>query len=466
MEARKINEPTTAITLLHNEDAEKSILSIIAKYPSSFSIVREKIDVNAFYEEKNRKIFDCMKRIADKGEEITITRIMIEAQKQYPELAPYDISDATMMFDCGSDVVPILNEIKCLKDKRELMTIGNDIMNESQDYSQDSTSIIARARKSLDRIDSSNTQHIYTLADSISNVSKIVMDNQSQETMHKGTHTGFDWFDNKGGFQATDLIIVAAESSQGKTSFALSVINNAIASGAKIAFYSMEMTKEQLAARLLAMNTNISSGDILNRRLNDSEYKSVNNAMCNLTAKFGSNIYFDDRSTSNLDNIIASIRAMKMRYNIEGVVIDYLQILRPERGMSKEQFIGEAARRLKDIAKELEIWVMALSQLSRDRDNPEPNVNRLRDSGQINEASDLTILIYRPEAVVPYSPARTFPSPYKDKSTNGTAMVTIAKGRNVGLGSFLCRFNSATTHFYQDVDIPTTQLEPQAGGLL
>ena len=114
--------------------------------------------------------------------------------------------------------------------------------------------------------------------------------------------------------------------------------------------------------------------------------------------------------------------------------------------------MGDVSRRLKNLAKELNIWIIALSQLSRDRDNPRPNLNRLRDSGQIGEAADLIALVWRPEVL---QVRTSYPEPFRDVSTHGTAMIDVAKGRNTGIYSFICGFNADTTCFY---DIPSREL--------
>jgi replicative DNA helicase len=141
---------------------------------------------------------------------------------------------------------------------------------------------------------------------------------------------------------------------------------------------------------------------------------------------------------------------MKIKYGIKGVIVDYLQILNVNmKGANKEQQMGDVARRLKNIAKELDIWVIALSQLSRDSQNPAPSIARLRDSGQIAEAADMVILIYRPEIY-----GKKYPDEFSDKSTENTALIDVAKGRNTGLMKFLVGFDSKTTNFYEMDRVP------------
>jgi len=120
------------------------------------------------------------------------------------------------------------------------------------------------------------------------------------------------------------------------------------------------------------------------------------------------------------------------------------------KGANAEQQMGDVARRLKNLAKDLDIWIIALSQLSRDQQSPEPTMNRLRASGQIAEAADIVCLVYRPEEY-----GRRYSGEFADKETKGTAMLHFAKGRNIGTMKFMCGFDGATTRFYELDDIPS-----------
>lgn len=132
-----------------------------------------------------------------------------------------------------------------------------------------------------------------------------------------------------------------------------------------------------------------------------------------------------------------------MRRGIKGVVIDYLQLLHiKDARMSREQVVAQCARTLKNLARELDIWIILISQLSRDSHNPVPCMSRLRDSGQIEEAADMVLLIYRP------AEGASFPPPFRDVPTVGRAMVIVGKGRNTGTGSFICGFRAVNTFFF------------------
>ena len=197
------------------------------------------------------------------------------------------------------------------------------------------------------------------------------------------------------------------------------------------------------------MQSGVSSSDIMYKRLNADQYDMIDKGIGRIS---GTKIYFDDRSTSNIDNIINSIRSLKLKHDIDGAVVDYIQMLSINmRGASVEQLMAECARRLKNLAKELDIWIIALSQLARNNDNPEPSLTRVRASGQINEAADNTILIYRPEIY-----GKFYKEPFQNVSTKGTAQIEVAKGRNIGLTKFIVNFIPELTLFKDCSDnLPT-----------
>lgn len=201
------------------------------------------------------------------------------------------------------------------------------------------------------------------------------------------------------------------------------------------------MTGEQLTARIVSMQSGVSASTMTYGKPSVSDRERIKTAVDILQKD---NLIFDDRSTSNIDNILGSIRRMKIRYNIDGAVIDYLQILNVnmKSTVNKEQQMADVARRLKNLAKELQIWIIALSQLNRDRDNPEPTIDRLRDSGQIAEAADTVMLVYRPEYY-----GRKFPKPFETKETHNAALIDVCKGRNTGTMKFICRFVPELTLF-------------------
>lgn len=255
-----------------------------------------------------------------------------------------------------------------------------------------------------------------------------------------GIRTGLKkWDSHMGGLQPSDLVIIAAETSQGKTSLALSIAYNAaINEAAKVAIFSFEMSELQLTARLASIESKISSKKLLFSPLQNYEFEQLNSRLQYLP---NANIYIDDCSNSSIDYLISGIKVAHMQYGIHVVVIDYLQLVKDASKKGDESEIASNVRRLKNVAKELNITVILLSQLRREQ-NPKPTMNRLRGSGQIEEAADVIALLWRPE----YYGIQV----YEDSpltNTSGSAEIIIAKGRNYGVGKFWLNFDCQTTYF-------------------
>lgn len=203
----------------------------------------------------------------------------------------------------------------------------------------------------------------------------------------------------------------------------------------------MEMNATQLAARINAplCQADISSADILYRPLTLDEIRDFDKAKGNTDTL---PVFFDDKSNISFEKIMSSIRRNNKKYGIRAFFIDYLQILNSTQDMSDtERFMGQVARNLKNLAKELDVCIVALSQLSRDKQDPYPRMSRIRASGQIGEAADNVIFIYRPEEY-----HLTFRHK-ADLDPDGHAEIIVGKGRNIGTGSFFCSFDKRKTCF-------------------
>lgn len=441
----KIQEMQTQ-GLINDPNEEKYVIGSILIDKNAYTIARQYIDEGCFYNPMNKDIWKAIDIIGRDGHPIDFITVSSELGKMK---SPTNVTDLMGIMESISSSANVEFHAKRLQDlgrRRRLWLVGQQLskvgMSEDiliEDAHQEAIESIGNVFEKADGV--------FTLTDAMNSLNNIIVKNVTAGTVTTGTKTGLIMFDEKGGLQKSDLIIVAGETSMGKTSLALCMTRYAIENKAKVAFYSMEMTKEQLTARLISAKTNISANNILySGNLSTSEISMIDEARGKLP---GENLFFDDKSTSNIDSILLSIRMLKMQKNIDGAVVDYLQILNVNsrsNSMSREQAMGDAARRFKNLAKELNIWIIAISQLSRDSTNPEPNINRLRDSGQIGEAADVVILVYRPEY---YN--RSYPAPYDNRDdypVEGTAMIDVAKGRNIGTFKFFMKFNKNTTNFY------------------
>ncbi len=441
-----MNDIENSNVLVNDYKEERYVIGCLLSFSNAYTIVFPYLDENCFYDKKCQEVWKMIDSMSKKCIPVDLISVSAELLKRNSTISQIDLIEYS---DSATTTVNLEYHAKRLKElstRRKFWLIGQNLIKagitEGVEISEIQQKTMDNFCNVLDKTDGFST-----LTDALQSLNDIILRNASSDSIITGTKTGMTKFDEKGGLQKSDLIIVAGETSMGKTSLALSMTRNAIENNAKVAFYSMEMTKEQLSARLLSAKTNIPANNILySGSLAPSEMRMIDDARGKLP---GENLYFDDKSTSNIDSILLSIRMLKMQKNIDGAVIDYLQILNVNYrngNISREQAMGDASRRLKNLAKELNIWIIALSQLSRDSTNPEPNLNRLRDSGQIGEAADVVILVYRPEY---YN--RSYPSPYDNKEdypTEGTAMIDVAKGRNIGTFKFFLGFDKKTTNFY------------------
>lgn len=445
--------------LVNDPKAEQYVIGSLLVDPTAYTLVSQYLDEDCFYDPMCRDIWKAVDNMGKQGMPIDVISVSAELSKQKSNVTALDLMNISAQIASSAHVEYHAIRLQDLGRRRKLWVVGQQLSKVGLSEEILTADAHQEAIESIGGV-FEKADGVFTLDDAMNSLNEIMVKNATVGGVTTGTKTGMERFDEKGGLQKSDLIIVAGETSQGKTSLALCMTRHAIENGAKVAFYSMEMTKEQLTARLLSAKTNIPANNILySGSLAPSEMRMIDDARGKLP---GENLFFDDKSTSNIDSILLSIRMLKMQKDIDGAVVDYLQILNVinsrSTSFSREQAMGDAARRFKNLAKELNIWIIALSQLSRDSNCPEPNLNRLRDSGQIGEAADVVILVYRAEY---YN--RAYPAPFDNKDdypTDGTAMIDVAKGRNIGTFKFFMGFNKNTTNFFktnlinEDVQVP------------
>lgn len=444
--------------LVNDPKAEQYVIGSLLVDPTAYTLVSQYLDEDCFYDPMCRDIWKAVDNMGKQGMPIDVISVSAELSKQKSNVTALDLMNISAQIASSAHVEYHAIRLQDLGRRRKLWVVGQQLSKVGLSEEILTADAHQEAIESIGGV-FEKADGMFTLNDAMNSLNEIMVKNATVGGVTTGTKTGMERFDEKGGLQKSDLIIVAGETSQGKTSLALCMTRHAIENGAKVAFYSMEMTKEQLTARLLSAKTNIPANNILySGSLAPSEIRMIDDARGKLP---GENLFFDDKSTSNIDSILLSIRMLKMQKDIDGAVVDYLQILNVNSrstSFSREQAMGDAARRFKNLAKELNIWIIALSQLSRDSNCPEPNLNRLRDSGQIGEAADVVILVYRAEY---YN--RAYPAPFDNKDdypTDGTAMIDVAKGRNIGTFKFFMGFNKNTTNFFktnlinEDVQVP------------
>lgn len=438
---KKQKEEQPVQMLLHNDAVEMNILGTIIGRGTVIMefVAKQGVTDDMFYQPKNRNVYRLLEAMLMAGKNISLTTATIayletedgKADPQYAFLLDGNCMEA--------ELDTSIAKLKDLHQRRRLWEICTRHMDVGTDQTigvDDTKDGIIEDIKALDDNPKSD---VSTISEALRILYSRMTENADGEGK-RGIPTGFAGIDNHGYFQHGDLVVIAAESSQGKTSFATDITMNVAKMGIPVAIYSMEMTQEQIAARMIAADTKINSKHLMNEKMTEEEIQKTTKSFGKLETL---PIYFDDSSTVSVDKIYQSIRMVNRRNGVKLVMVDYLQILSTnQKVLNQEIFYGEVSRKLKNIAKELGICVILLSQLSRCNDTTEPSLRRIRGSGQINEAADWTFTIYRPEVY-----GKVYTGDWAGTPTQGTALIKCEKGRNVGTFAFICGFDAACTHF-------------------
>ena len=408
----------------------------------------DKIQIEFFANPVNQIIFSSIKEMYLLGKDVDILTLTIylKNKNRLNEVggAPF-ISDLTNGVTSSLNIeswILILHETQI---RRNLLKMAQKITHDINS-NRDCFEVMDNITDTLGKLYLNSENKVSTFSDCVDEMIEIIDDNRNPNAPQRGLMSGFSEYDKRGGLQQGDLIIIAGRTSQGKTSLGITIaVNISSSNGAKGAFYSLEMVKSQLTARIMAIKTQIPTNKILFSSLHEDDYNLIKSMEAELKE---CQLYFDDRSNASIDSIISSIKMLVLKQKIKFAIIDYAQLVESNmKGISEEMQLARIARRLKNLAKELSIPIVLLSQLSREgAGNPEPKISQLRGSGQLEEAADVVILVYRPEYY-----QRDFPEPFVTQPTEGMAMLDFAKGRQIGIFRTLQKFNCTTTHF---TDIP------------
>lgn len=425
----------------HNDEAERSVLGASMLDERALIDVAEKVKAEDFYKKNHQEIFTAMMQLHKENKPVDALTVSEELSKRgVLEM----VGGRAYVASLASDVPSIANAGEyagIVAEKsllRQLILASDDVMSKSYsdeaaaetmlDYAEQQIMDIARGRQN---------RSIVAISDILLDNMELINERSKTKGQITGVPTGLIDLDKKtSGLQKSDLIILAARPSMGKTAFSLCVAKNAAAKGNSVMIFSLEMSKEQLTQRFLAMEAMIDASRLRTGDLNAEDWKALSKAADSLDK---AKIYIDDTPNVPLMEMKNKCRRLKEKEGLDLVIVDYLQLMESGgRVESRQLEIAALSRQMKQMARELDCPVIALSQLSRaseKRTDNRPVLSDLRDSGAIEQDADVVLFLYRDEV---YNP---------DTEKPGECEVIIAKQRNGPIGTVEVRWLAPYTKF-------------------
>ena len=448
-------------------DLERVVLGALMVDSDAFSIVSEILRPETFYEPRHQKIYEAIRNMNMDERPVDIMTLVDELTK----MGEIDkVGGAEYLMEISSQVASAAHveyHARILAQKymaRQLIHYAGDIETQAYDEGVDVDELMQHAEGELFTLSQSNMKQDYT---QVAPVVKAAVDILQRAASNKGgltgIPTGYSGMDEMtSGWQASDLVIIAGRPAMGKTSFALSIAKNAAVDyNVPVGFFSLEMNNVQLINRLISNVCEISGHKILNGQLDPSDWEKLDKRIGRLTE---APIYVDDTPGLSVFELRTKARRLVREKGVKLIMIDYLQLMNAN-GMkfgSRQEEVSTISRSLKGLAKELNIPVLALSQLSRNVENREgldgkrPQLSDLRESGAIEQDADMVLFVHRPEYYHIYQDE-------KGNDLHGMAQIIIAKHRKGSTGDVLLNFRGEFTRF-QDPQVAAAQAALGDGG--
>jgi replicative DNA helicase len=424
-------------------ELEEAVLGALMLEKDALTNTIDILQPKSFYKEAHERIFNAIKELFSRSEPVDILTVTQELKKT-GELdiagGAFYISQLTNRVASAANVEFHARIIAQKYIQRELIRISSETIRDAYEETSDVFDLLDRAEGNLYQVASGNIRKNY---DNMSSLIKQAMDQidaaRNQKTGVTGIESGFTELDRvTSGWQKSDLVIIAARPAMGKTAFVLSMARNAAVEFQRpVAVFSLEMASVQLVNRLIASEAEISAEKLKKGQLEEYEFQQLNSKINKLA---DAPIFIDDTPALSIFELRAKARRLKQQNNISLIIVDYLQLMQSgsdnSRG-NREQEISAISRSLKSLAKELEIPVLALSQLSRAVEtrggDKKPQLSDLRESGAIEQDADMVLFIHRPEYYGLTEDVDGAP-------TTGVAEIIIAKHRNGPTGSIKLKF--------------------------
>ncbi|MEM6272707.1 MAG: replicative DNA helicase [Bacteroidota bacterium] len=440
-------------------EMEQAVLGALLLEKNALNKIVDVVRAEMFYKESHKYVFEAATQLFQNSEPIDILTVKnFLSQQDQLEAAGgvYYLTELTSKVASAANIEYHARVIAQKYLMREMIKIGDGMVQSAYDETTDVFDLLDKTEQDLFSLSETNLRRNYqAMSDLVVSTLKKLESMEAKGDGVTGVATGFNNLDQMtSGFHPADLVIVAARPAMGKTAFTLTAARNAaVQHGVPVAFFSLEMDATQLVQRLLCAEAEVDAQKVRTGRLERYEWEQLNNRIGNLSK---APLYIDDTPALSIMDLRAKGRRLKAEKNIGLIVIDYLQLMtgNVSKGGNREQEIAGISRSLKELAKELSVPIIALSQLSRAVEtrggDKKPMLSDLRESGSIEQDADMVMFLYRPE----YYGLTT----YEDgTSTQGVAEVIIAKQRSGPVGEVKLQFINKFAKFANLTDYRTEQ---------
>ena len=433
-----------------NIDAEEAILGAILVNPSCMNRIVESLKPESFYKPANRYVYEAMLQLyngEDKIDIVSVSDVLNVNQKLELVGGRAFINDLSYNTITTANVEYYAKIVQEKAIKRSLINAGSEIVSSGYDLNPIEESLEQAEKLIFDIASQKASNSLISIKDIVYDVYAKIEERANNKGQLSGIATGFydlDTYTN--GLQKSDLIILAARPAMGKTAFALNIAQNvALRGNIPVAIFSLEMSKDQLAQRLMCAEAEVDSQRLKTGNMQAKDWEKMATAMANLSE---AKIYIDDTAGCTITDLRAKCRRLAMaEKNLGLIVIDYLQLIEGTGREDRNQQISSISRGLKILAKELNVPIIALSQLSRgveSRTDKRPMLSDLRESGSIEQDADIVMFIYRDEY---YKNANDEEDAAEKAANKGEAEIIIAKHRNGPVGTVNLLFQGSITKF-------------------
>ena len=460
----KIQIPQFARQMLSNKEMEAAVLNGLMNEREGIDQAMQRLNDYCFYEPMHQVIYHAICNVYGANTPISMISVTNELMHSMDYEKAKDcmlqVAQIATQVEEKMDFLQMVLVLENIAQRRALAPVGYQLLELSYTLSTDLNAGVNTIQQAIDQIMSGTKGKDFTsLAEQLEIARQHIIDNQNPETQHIGLMTGIPQFDREGGLPDNAFIVIGAKSSHGKTSFANYLALQAMKHGKRVAYYSMEMSNLELTQRLLSMECRVNVNALARLPLEKEQMESAFQKIDSLKHGNAESFNFDERGVNNLDRMLQSIRVLKRTRGLDLVVVDYIQLLGIDpitRDENTTKLIGRASHAFKDISRDLGVTILCLSQINRNVTGRPTRAN-LRDSGEIDEASDLTLILYRPEA----DKVDGYPNPYENVPVKNTMLVDAGKYRSGGQTEFFMGYIPEYTLPYVLTQVPQTQTAPK-----